>query len=1118
MERFVGTGEHCVKVRRRFYTDSTCRAFISPHAQMTYFMQNKSEWFNNLTKHCTSVEVPDKVSLSPSECTGSIQSYMVEGSVVVVNKVIEELESLTKVFCVQVGKLILPTEEVKLRQHKWIEFKEKCEAIHNVCIDIAISPCDGPPISTNKQYEESMSTITCTVCGCSIVEVTKVKGELQLTLEQGYSDPLLATLPSVATVSPKDLHSENTQCTMLLKPHYIPLFLSKKYLGTLSEVEKIHGVQIVHVSPHAMDSVVMQVVFKTRTNHLITIQLCYCNLMYEDVDAIVNCSRQLPVEMQNVGGPTLQLELDRYIASDQLLTAASVSTILGSGNLQCKRVIHVISCLSESEHDTEDVSNISVITEALQCAQKHKLETIGFPSCNADASSAEDIIHDIQDFFVQNPDSSVHMLRIVCSSDKLINAYSGIKEFNCEEDIIDLSKLESLKRTSTCSLTKEWYWQADDGEFVMYSKVLSSRLSVKHKRTPKGSCYFQIGSNLYIVNFERMEQTNTTTGFVRRMKVVCENKKKPLSTQGNKSISMGVKWFYGSDGRETTPYSAADSNMIEQHYFGSSKSATLTQGSRRFKVDFQTMTQQALHPLLPSETNSILHIERKVCVYHQKEDALSSPKWYYMGDAKEFVPYSNHESTSIERMYQSKTVSTLSIQSRVYTFDFSEMKQINTATAYKRNIKRELSTIKDECNAIEMVPQHYICRGIVIAIKGSKENVRNARAELESKLTSQLSTRELPLPSSVSNSLQSQRRIMSVVKKYNIVSSQMTLTGSGGATNAESEPLKLTGEDTLIKVAIKAIMEEIALIASGNQGNTASSHEIPPEWQHQTKNTELFELPKSGDEFSHIDSMFRLTMPTAVILSIKRIQNNWLWERYVITRRRISKKNNGRVNEKELFHGSRSSRASMIYDSEEGFDMRYSSTGMWGQANYFAEKASYSNSYAHELGNGTREMLLAKVLTGDSYKCPSDRTLRMPPVKAGLDTHFQRERYDTVEGETNDSKVYMTYSNDKAYPAYLIVYTPDPTTYGGHSLHHNVAAQASTSSTSWSYNLSPNTSSSAQSKNTSHHGVASVVTSPSATPSSQKYPPRPQYPRSTSYQSPPSSHQPSSDQKTCILQ
>ena len=905
--------------------------------------------------------------------------------------------------------------------------------------------------------------------------------------------------------------TENTQySTLLLKPHYLPIILSQSFMDIPSQLEGIQGVQICPISPHTVNSVVMQVIFRSSSDHLIMIQLCYCNLIYEDVDAIVNCSCQLSGAMQKNGGTTLQVELDKYIASYQARAAGGVSVVLESGNLRCKKIIHSFMFQIESECN----SDISFVGEALQCAQKHKLGTISFPFSSTETLSAENLIHDIKVFFVQNPDSCVYMLRIVCSSEKQISAFCGIKEFNCKQSIVDLPKSVPLRPHLTGSTKQQWYWQADDGTFVPYSKAVSEKLSGEHKASPTGRCYFEINSYLYVANLERMEQTNTSTRTVRKMKVSYENENEPKGAEDDRTgIIVGVEWLYSSKGRRPTPYSASDSSTVEQLYFNSTTSATLTVGLRRFKLDFKTMKKQ---PLQPSEATTLC-IERKVSVYQQQ--CSPPPKWYYMGDAKRFVPYTSQESVSIERIYQSKIVTTVFIQSREYTFDFTEMKQVNVKTDYKRSIKRELSPAKDTNSENKTVSRHHICKGIVVAFKGLSENIELARTAVEAKFTSLLSTHELPLPSFISSSLHFQKRIMNIVKEYNVLSSQ-TISDRSGATNKDdSRVLILRGEATLIQTAIKAVMEEISLIASRDLGCTVASpahHETPLDWQPQTKNTELFELPKSGEEFSHIESLIHQTMPTAVIQSVKRIQNNWLWERYVLTRRRISKKNSGRVNERELFHGSRSSRAYKIYDSEEGFDMRYSSQGMWGQANYFAEKASYSNSYAYELGDGTREILLAMVVTGDSYKCQSNRTLRMPPVKANLDSRFHEERYDTVEGETSDSKVFMTYSNDKAYPAYLIVYTPDSrTTVYARSSSHARAAQASTSPSSWSYNLTPNTASAPP--HSSRHNSATGGGSRSLA-SGTNYDARPQRPRSTTNQTTSPSGQSSSDQKTCLLQ
>ena len=163
------------------------------------------------------------------------------------------------------------------------------------------------------------------------------------------------------------------------------------------------------------------------------------------------------------------------------------------------------------------------------------------------------------------------------------------------------------------------------------------------------------------------------------------------------------------------------------------------------------------------------------------------------------------------------------------------------------------------------------------------------------------------------------------------------------------------------------------------------------------------------------------------------IQNEFLWEKYCQHKERMSRKGSERVNEKELFHGSSSAAPEEIYESEEGFDLRFNHQGMWGHGNYFAESAQYSSSYAykspstdqslyHQLLYGTqdntRQIFLVKVLTGDSFSSPPDKSLHIPPYKPSISS--EKIRYDTVNGVTHGSKVYITYSNDKAYPLYLI--------------------------------------------------------------------------------------------------
>lgn len=143
----------------------------------------------------------------------------------------------------------------------------------------------------------------------------------------------------------------------------------------------------------------------------------------------------------------------------------------------------------------------------------------------------------------------------------------------------------------------------------------------------------------------------------------------------------------------------------------------------------------------------------------------------------------------------------------------------------------------------------------------------------------------------------------------------------------------------------------------------------------------------------------------------------------------MDKKNKRKTNEKLLFHGTRDTDPKDIFKSEKGFDFRYSSDGLWGRGTYFAVKASYSDrSYAHTRSpDGLKQLLLARVLTGESTELPSDRKLRRPPQKprhASVDEEdaVTNELYDSVTGVTGGSRIYVVYDHEKSYPAYLLTY------------------------------------------------------------------------------------------------
>ena len=216
--------------------------------------------------------------------------------------------------------------------------------------------------------------------------------------------------------------------------------------------------------------------------------------------------------------------------------------------------------------------------------------------------------------------------------------------------------------------------------------------------------------------------------------------------------------------------------------------------------------------------------------------------------------------------------------------------------------------------------------------------------------------------------------------------------------------------------------------------SATSSHELKVvnilssiPWASQRNKVEVRSVSPGSTEWANVQQRFLATLQTGTITSIQRIQNKQLWRSYVQARRRLSKKNKDVINERLLFQGTGGVRPEKVYNSEKGFDFPSTNIrGQWGEGAHFAVNASYANRYAYTFGQ-TRQVFLALVVLGESYKCHRpDESLKQPPKKHGSGM-CTRERYDSVSGTIDGSEIiYVTYDHTKAYPAYIIRYTWSP--------------------------------------------------------------------------------------------
>ena len=190
----------------------------------------------------------------------------------------------------------------------------------------------------------------------------------------------------------------------------------------------------------------------------------------------------------------------------------------------------------------------------------------------------------------------------------------------------------------------------------------------------------------------------------------------------------------------------------------------------------------------------------------------------------------------------------------------------------------------------------------------------------------------------------------------------------------------------------------------------------------------LLDPRQESEEYERVASQFLLTLPNAEILRIDRIQNKLIMRRYFHRSQLMKNFGAEDLREELLFHGTSETQPELIYQGDEGFDMRFSAVGYWGKGNYFAVNSSYSHDYAFS-HNKVFKMFAANVLTGNSFFSEPDSSLTMPPYLDSDDSATDsssttiRRRYDSVHGNTYGTRVYITYDNEHAYPAYLITYT-----------------------------------------------------------------------------------------------
>ena len=418
---------------------------------------------------------------------------------------------------------------------------------------------------------------------------------------------------------------------------------------------------------------------------------------------------------------------------------------------------------------------------------------------------------------------------------------------------------------------------------------------------------------------------------------------------------------------------------------------TTQQGVTGYSINFKTMTQ----------TNVSTTTSRQI---RRQPVGSSSGEWLFTNDERKLVPYTKQQSSEIEKAWASGSKSlSMVINRHRYKLDLIQMKRVNISTLKERKIMRKSSS----------------SRHVNFRVHGWKKNLKHAVADLQSELDKNVVKSSVDLPPDSEGEFHSS--LCELANSYLISASISDDTIHVEGVQGYIEKVMIIIREEKLSFERKLLAQKSAITGS----STSRSIPVPKYWKIQHDKITLKSVPRGSEEWAEIEMLMHASLPSARIQTLQRIQNQWLWEKYSFSKERMHEQNKGIVNEKRLFHGTSSTPPEKIFKSRQGFDFRYCTRGMWGTGTYFAVNASYSDNYASP-STGAKQLILAKVLTGETYQSPSNPELKKPPVKKHTQTSgtaFVDELYDSVSGHTKGSDIFIIYDHEKAYPDYLITYT-----------------------------------------------------------------------------------------------
>jgi putative ATPase len=184
-----------------------------------------------------------------------------------------------------------------------------------------------------------------------------------------------------------------------------------------------------------MNSVIVE--RKNSTNQ--TLQIVQGDITIEEVDAIVNAANEhlqhgggVAWAISKKGGDAIQKESDEWIRKHGLVSH-SLPAWTSGGSLPAKYIIHAVGPVwGETSDDDKNLSD--AVTGSLRVADELKCKSISMPAISTGIfgfpkdRAAGIILKSIEDYFVENKNSSIEQVRIILFDDSSVDVFLKIWE------------------------------------------------------------------------------------------------------------------------------------------------------------------------------------------------------------------------------------------------------------------------------------------------------------------------------------------------------------------------------------------------------------------------------------------------------------------------------------------------------------------------------------------------------------------------------------------------------------------------------------------------------------------------------------------------------------------